>query len=122
MDPKTFVCVIDGDPAVRDSLATLMALNGHEVLTFATGREFLDSQHGSLVSCVVCEAELPDITGVALFQAFKPAHPETRFALLMSRTDPSAATAAQRCGIDAVFHKPLVNRRLTRFVKSAEST
>jgi FixJ family two-component response regulator len=118
MKPNALVCVIDGDPAVRDSLATLMSLNGHEVVTFATGQEFLDTLNGRLIDCVVCEAELPDTSGIELFRKFKPENPLTRFALLMSRTDPTAAAQARSSGVDAVFHKPLVHRRLTSFVKT----
>ena len=121
MDANAFVCVIDGDPAVRDSLATLMALNGHEVMTFATGRDFLEALNGSPIGWVVCEAELPDTTGMELFRHFKPGNPYTRFALLMSRTDPAAAASALRCGVDEVFHKPLVHRRLKAFVGSASA-
>jgi FixJ family two-component response regulator len=108
--------VVDGDAAVRDSLATLISLNGHEVSTYATGRDFLESLNGLEVDCVVCEAELPDTSGVALFQKFKPHHPTTRFALLVSRNDPLIAAEARRCGVDAVFHKPLVHRKLRTFV------
>lgn len=115
------MCVVDGDAAVRDSLATLMALNGHEVSTYATGCDFLAAQNGKNdreVDCVVCEAELPDTSGVDLYQAFKPQHPSTRFALLVSRNDPAITAAARRSGVDAVFHKPLVHRKLNRFVAS----
>jgi FixJ family two-component response regulator len=105
---------------VRDSLATLMALNDYEVFTFGSGQEFLAGVNGRAIACVVCEAELPDTTGLALFRVLKQTHPETRFALLMSRTDPAAAAAALSSGVDAVFPKPLVNRRLTSFIKHAD--
>ena len=121
------VIVIDGDPAVRDSLATLMELNGHAVLTYASGRAFLrdadsdDSileltEHPKKIDCVICEAELPDISGVDLYLAFHPHHPETRFALLTSRKDSGALARARDLGIQDVFSKPLVHRKLVRFV------
>lgn len=112
------VCIVDADPAVRDSLATLMDLDGHRVLTFGSGREALDGSRGQTIGWVICEAELPDFSGVQLYRLFKASHPDTRFALLMSRTDPAAMAVARRCGIDAVFHKPLVHRRLASFVKT----
>ena len=112
------MCVIDGDAAVRDSLQTLMALNGLEVFTYATGNDFLADLDGAGVDCVICEAELPDTSGIDLFQAFKPRHPGARFALLVSRNDPSVRAAAERSGVDAVFHKPLVHRKLNSFVRS----
>jgi two-component system response regulator TtrR len=112
------VCIVDGDPAVRDSLATVLDLCGLPVRTFATGQEFLEELNGRPIRCVICEAELPDLSGVEVYRLFKERHPGTRFALLMSRTDPTATALAQRSGIDTVFHKPLVHRRLTRFVTS----
>jgi len=116
MDSHALVCVIDGDPAVRDSLATLIRLIGREVLTYATGREFLDARDSRAIDCVVCEAELPDTNGLDLFRAFRATHPYARFALLQSRTNRVAAAVAKRSGVDAVFHKPLVHRHLMMFV------
>ncbi len=121
------VIVIDGDPAVRDSLATLMELNGHAVVTYATGSEFLrdadgnddtvePAEHSKNIDCVICEAELPDISGVDLYRAFHAHHPETRFALLTSRKDSGTITRARDLGILDVFSKPLVHRKLVRFV------
>lgn len=118
MNSKPCVYVIDGDPAVRDSLATLMALNDHDVLTFGSAGEFLDALNGRAINCVVCEAELPDASGLELFRAFKQACPDARFALLTSRTDPVAAALALGSGVDAVFPKPLVHRRLTSFIRN----
>ncbi len=69
------------------------------------------------VDYVVCEAELPDTTGLELYQAFKPSHPDTRFALLTSRNDHVTVVAARICGVDAVFRKPLVIQRLRAFVQ-----
>ncbi len=119
MEPLPKVCVIDGDQAVRDSLETVMALNGHAVLTFATGEAFLSCHDAQPIGWVVCEAELPDISGMELFRRFKAGNPNARFALLTSRTDPAAAALARRSGVDAVFHKPLVHHRLTSFVSSS---
>ena len=113
------VCVIDGDAAVRDSLATLMTLNGHEVCAFETGAAFITALDAD---CVICEAELPDISGLELFQAFRQRCPDIRFALLMSRKDPHAISAARRSGVNAVFQKPLVHRTLRAFVTGKTSS
>lgn len=112
------VCIIDGDAAVRDSLYTLMSLNGVDVTGFASGAEFLDHCETGPIDCVVCEAELPDITGLELFVWFKPLYPHSRFALLMSRSNRPVVELARSAGVDAVFCKPLVNRRLRDFVRN----
>ena len=77
---KAIVCVIDGDPAVRDSLETLMMLNGHEVATYATGMAFLNELDPPKIKCVVCEAELPDTTGFAIFETLREQNFEAPFA------------------------------------------
>lgn len=96
----------------------MLDLCGVPVRLFATGREFLEALDGEPIRCVICEAELPDLSGLHVYQLFKQRHPGTRFALLLSRTDPAATAVAQRLGIETVFHKPLVHRRLTRFVNA----
>ena len=110
------VCIIDGDPAVRDSLATVMGLNGLEALTFATGFEFLNQPDAASHPYIVCEADLPDTSGLAIFQRLQPINPTLRFALLVSHTNEGVAARANRLGIQHVFFKPLVNRRLIAFV------
>ena len=119
---KAIVCVIDGDPAVRDSLETIMSLNGHDVATYATGRAFLNDLDPLRTKCVVCEAELPDTTGIAIFNALREQSFEAPFALLVSRDDRATYDKARRAGIFHVFDKPLVNRRLAAFVSGREES
>ena len=116
---KAIVCVIDGDPAVRDSLETLMSLNGHDVATYATGRAFLNELDPPKTKCVVCEAELPDTTGFVIFEALRELNVETPFALLVSHNGRRTFDKAQRIGITNVFAKPLVNHQLSAFVSGA---
>lgn len=115
---KLQVCIIDGDAAVRDSLSTLMSLNGVDVTGFASGTDFLNHCATAPIHCVVCEAELPDISGLELFIRCKALYPHSRFALLMSRSNRPALELARNAGVDAVFCKPLVNRRLRDFVRN----
>ena len=116
---KAIVCVIDGDPAVRDSLKTLMSLSGHDVATYATGKAFLNELDQRKLQCVVCEAQLPDTTGFTIFKTLRKRNIAVPFALLVSRNDRAIYDEAQRNGIAHVFTKPLVNRALTAFVQSA---
>ncbi len=113
---KAIVCVIDGDPAVRDSLETLMSLNGHDVVTYATGRTFLNELDPPKTKCVVCEAELPDTTGFAIFEALRERNFQGRFALLISVDNRATYDMAQSACIAHVFTKPLATQQLADFV------
>ena len=115
-DPSATVHVVDGDPAVRDSLTTLLDLNGYSVAAYATAAAYLeaDSQAGPTdhERWIVCEAELPDGSGIDLFGKVRAAHRDAAFILLMSRRDPAVMALARAAGIDRIYSKPLVHRRL----------
>ena len=109
------VYLVDADPAVRDSLTTLMDLNGFTVRSFSTGAAFFRSLGADApldVRCVICEAELPDTTGIQLYRRLLEQKLEPPFALLVSRRSSTTLRSAQRAGIKQIFQKPLVHRHL----------
>jgi len=113
------ITVIDGDPAVRDSLATLMELDDVLVSPDPTAAAFLRDAESRLVDCVICEAELPDRSGLEVFAAIRERKPCVRFALLVSRKDPQLLEKAGQLGIEHIFFKPLMHRSLIGFVNRA---
>jgi len=62
--PEVFV--VDDDPAVRNALRRLITAAGHEVRTFASAREFLDSQCELRAGCLVLDLRLPGLDGIQL--------------------------------------------------------
>jgi FixJ family two-component response regulator len=114
------VFVVDGDPAVRDSLSTLLDLNGYAVETCSTGAAFLDYlREGVKMRCVVCESDLPDGSGIQVFRSVRATDGAVPFVLLLSRRNPSAIQSARKAGIESIFSKPLVHRRLIEYIGSA---
>jgi two-component system response regulator FixJ len=115
--PRHRIAVLDGDPAVRDSLATLMRLDDHAVATYPTAAAFLRALDAQAACCVICEAELPDQSGLQVFLTLRERNPSSRFALLVSRKDSQLLARAHDVGIRDVYFKPLVHRRLLEFVR-----
>ncbi|MGE0620993.1 MAG: response regulator [Pseudomonadales bacterium] len=122
-EPTSVVHVVDGDPAVRDSLTTLLGLNGFEVASYATGGAFLErladaaDRSGAMTrEWVVCEADLPDGSGIELYCRMRAARMPAPFVLLVSRRNPSIVRSAQNAGIQQVFQKPLVYRNLISYI------
>ncbi len=116
------VHVVDGDSAVRDSLTTLLDLNGFRVESFATGAAFLKKL---LARCqaappewVVCEADLPDGSGIELFTRMREQQASPRFILLVSRRDPNIVQYARNAGIEQIYQKPLVHRNLLAYIEA----
>jgi two-component system response regulator FixJ len=112
------VLLLDADPAVRDSLTTLMDLNGFTVHSFSTGAAFLRELPERDTHCVICEADLPDTTGILIYQQLRTMNLDLPFALLVSGLNPALVRSAQGAGIRKIFHKPLVYRRLLNFVST----
>jgi FixJ family two-component response regulator len=118
-DSDPLVYVVDGDPAVRDSLTTLLGLNGYQVESYSTGAAFLKQlASGADMECVVCEADLPDTSGIQIFKQVQRAAADTPFALLISRRSPSITQSAKKAGIKDIFSKPLVHRHLIEFIST----
>lgn len=118
---NSVVCVVDGDPAIRDSLAYLCQSNGHVAQGFSTASALLRQVDALFAKCVICEAQLPDVSGVQLYLQLKERGIDVPFALLVSRALSVEMAAANRAGIDFVLHKPLTQYAgLTRFLAAAD--
>jgi FixJ family two-component response regulator len=113
-DPRAVV-LLDGDPAIRDSLTTLMALEDRTVVAYRTAAEFLGHLDDP-IGCVICAAELPDRSGLDVYGVVHERWPDAAFALLVSRQDAALLAEARRRGVRDVFVKPLVDRSLLDFV------
>ena len=120
--PASVVHVVDGDPAVRDSLTTLLDLNGYRVLTYSTGaallKKLIATPADTEQDWVVCEADLPDGSGIELFSKVRAAKSATPFILLISRRNPGIIETAKNAGIDQIYQKPLVHRNLLTYIEA----
>jgi FixJ family two-component response regulator len=116
------VHVVDGDPAVRDSLTTLLDLNGFKVHTYATGaallKELVAAPADSDQNWVICEEDLPDGSGIDLYSKVREAKADTPFILLISRRNPGIIQTAKNAGIDQIYQKPLVHRNLLTYIEA----
>ena len=61
-----FVCVVDDDALIRESLWNLFRSAGLRVQTFASAQEFLTSRRSESPSCIVLDVRMPGITGLEL--------------------------------------------------------
>lgn len=103
------VCLIDSDPAVRDSLKGLASLYGQTVRCYSTARAFLDEVSLVPVRCVICEARLPDRRGIDVYLTLLSRGMSLPFALLVSRDLERIRLEAEVCGIPLVVTKPIMN-------------
>ena len=61
----TCVALVDDEAPVRRALGRLLRLAGHEVLSFESGQEFLDSLPARRPDCVLLDIQMPGLTRLA---------------------------------------------------------
>jgi two-component system response regulator FixJ len=106
------VSVVDPDAASRRHVAALLGSLGAEVEAFATAREFLARLPRTIPRCVIAEARLPDMSGLALLQELRARGLGIPTILLATDADVGAAVEAMRAGALDFIEKPLVDRAL----------
>ena len=65
-EDNPFVCVIDDEPLIRESLRDLLRSAGLRVQTFASAQEFLTSQLSETPGCLLLDVRMPGISGLEL--------------------------------------------------------
>ena len=65
-DPPKAISIVDDDKGVRVALETLMRSLGHNVSTFGSAEEFLESEKVDDASCVITDVQMPGLSGVNL--------------------------------------------------------
>ena len=104
--PRKRVLLVDGDASVRRALARAMRLAGFEVETFAAVEALLACEAPVRQACLVLDADMPGIGGVALKEALIACGQDrpTVFTTSCGRHEPNARLA-RVCPV-AVLHKP----------------
>ena len=65
-EDNPFVCVIDDEPLIRESLRDLLRSAGLKVQTFASAQEFLTNQPSETPGCLLLDVRMPGISGLEL--------------------------------------------------------
>ena len=113
------VYVIDDDPAVCDSLETLLEAAGLTAKTFASGSEVMRRSDEMTSGCLLLDVHLPGRDGFEVLAALRHAGVMLP-AVFMTGSDYRAAFArASALGAHDVLQKPLDDARLLRVVHEA---
>jgi FixJ family two-component response regulator len=57
------IAVVDDDDSIRRALSRLLRGLNFDVLTFASGQEFINSLRGQRPDCVILDFQMPELTG-----------------------------------------------------------
>jgi two-component system response regulator FixJ len=123
MTPSDKVCVIDDDPAMRDSLDFLLGSAGFDVQLFDSALAFLNQLPGMSVGCVVTDVRMPGIDGIELLrQLNSSSHVHKPPVIIMTgHGDVPLAVEAMKLGALDFLEKPFEDERLLNMIEAALS-
>ncbi len=112
VDSQPTIYVVDADPAVRDSLDSLLTLHGFRVEAYGSATEFLDASPAAAHACLVTEVHLPDMSGIELLDRLRRRGLGLPVIFIANRSDVPTAVRAIRSGAADFLEKPFLDRAL----------
>ena len=102
------ILVVDDDPSVRDLLADLLALEGHDVHLASSGTEALDAISRDRPDCLLLDIMMPGMSGHEVLASVRreDGGPTLPVVMLSAAAEDDQAWRAWTGGVDYFLPKP----------------
>lgn len=119
MTAEATVYVVDDNPAERESLAAISRDQGWQVRECDSAETFLAEFRDDTATCVVLEAQLPDMSGLELQQRLRVAGKSSPVVMVSGRGDIRTAVQAMQQGAVTFLEKPCSSDELCSAIEIA---
>jgi two-component system, LuxR family, response regulator FixJ len=119
MSAEPCVFVIDDDPALRDSLKTLLETSGYRVQAYESAVAFLAGDELTARGCVLTDVRMPAVDGLQLQQQLKARGSNLPVILMTGHADVPLAVSAMKAGAIDFLEKPFDDATLVDSVERA---
>src|SRR5580700_1246392 len=106
-EENLFVCVIDDESSIRESLSNLLRSAGLKVQVFASAQEFLTNWPREAPSCLVLDIQLPGISGLDLQQELADGDAQIPIIFITGYGDIPMTVRAMKAGASEFLTKPI---------------
>jgi DNA-binding NtrC family response regulator len=118
-EENLFVCVIDDESSIRESLSNLLRSAGLKVQTFASAQEFLTHRPREAPRCLVLDIQLPGISGLDLQQELAGGDAQIPIIFMTGYGDIPMTVRAMKAGAIEFLTKPFRDEVLLSAVDQA---
>jgi two-component system CheB/CheR fusion protein len=105
--PLPTVFVVDDDRAMREALRELLQQHGHAAEAYASGEAFLTADRPEREGCLVVDALMPGMGGIALLERLNATHHGLPAIMITGHGDISMAVRAMKAGAADFLEKPI---------------
>jgi len=113
------VLIIDDEEEIRESLQTLLELEGYEVETAANGEQGLSKLEERPFDLVLLDLALPDRNGIELLPEIRGLDPQISVIMITAYGTVEDAVRAMQSGAGNFLQKPWDNEKLLADVRAA---
>ena len=119
MTARSHILLVDDDERLRHAAGKVLAAEGYQVVSAASGREALEVLKQEGVALVVSDLRLPDLDGIALLKQVRELLPEAEVVMITGHGSVEKAVEAMRLGAYDFMEKPLDSAALLKTVAKA---
>jgi FixJ family two-component response regulator len=118
-DGTLTVAVVDDDPAVRDSLATIFEIEGFRVRTYTDGDNFVGEAKRQRFDCVLMDVHMPGRSGLEILEALGGHDYAAPVFIISGQGDIPMAVTAIKAGAHDFIEKPFEGDEVIERVREA---
>src|SRR5277367_1673975 len=118
MGPNEIVYIVDDDLSVGEALSTLLRVNGKDVRSFTSGRDFLDFERDDCCACLILDLKMPGLNGLEV-QKLISAETTIPVIFITGRGDIPSTVRAMKGGAIDFLTKPIDEAALLASVERA---
>jgi len=111
--------IIDDEPSIRESLETLLTLEGFDVTLAVDGKQGLDVLSRSEFDLLLLDLALPGESGIDLLPRITSMHPQLPVIMITAFGTVNNVVDAIRAGAENFVQKPWDNEKLLADIRSA---
>ena len=101
------VFVVDDDRTIRDGLQELLREHGHAAELYASGEAFLAADRADREGCLVVDALMPGMSGIALLERLRAEDRALPAIMITGQGDIAMAVQAMKAGAADFLEKPI---------------
>jgi FixJ family two-component response regulator len=119
VEEQRVVYVIDDDPAMRESLKSLLGSVGLRVEVFGSAPEFFGTKLADVATCLIVDVRLPGLSGLDFQAELSKTNIDVPIIFITGHADTAMTVKAMKAGAAEFFSKPFRDQDLLDAVNLA---